>query len=441
MKLLFMLTTFFSLCCFSQQQGLKQLDELFHLLDDQNKAMGNIAIMKQGNFVYKNAIGYQYKTSQNKKKANENSKYRIGSITKVITATLIYQLLDEKKLSLEDELAKYFPNIPNAKKIKISNLINHSSGLFNITEEPDFQNWMLKPSTQDQMLTRIKKHEVLFQPGEKNAYSNTNYIILGYIIEKIENKSYAKVLKNRIVDKLQLKNTYYGNAINIENNECQSYHYKNNKLKPATETHMSNPGGAGGVVSTPKDLSIFMNALFTNKLISQKSFEYMITSTSNSFCNGIMTIQQDGQTIYGHGGAIDGFNSFLLFVPATQTAIAVTLNASDYSAQPIVFHALDATNGKSFEMPNFNKLELTEAEVKRYEGVYECKDLPFDLNFVAQGNVLKAGPDSKQLKKLTPIGEHEFTLQAMGFKLRFNLENETLLFDDSVGEPKLLTKK
>ena len=251
MKRIIVLFLFASAFCFSQEENYKQLDDLFDLLSSKNKAMGSFAIRKEGKLVYNKTIGYQYKTDKEEKLATSASKYRIGSITKTFTATLIFQLVDEKQLRLEDKLSMYFPEIPNAKKITITHLLTHSSGLFNITEEKDFTQWMLQPSTHKQMLDRIKSHEVLFQPGEKKSYSNTNFILLGYILEKIEKKSYKTLLKERITDKLNLKNTYYGGAIVTNKGECQSYYYKKKELKQATETDMSNPGGACLLYTSP----------------------------------------------------------------------------------------------------------------------------------------------------------------------------------------------
>jgi len=443
MKRILLLFLFVSTICFSQEENFKQLNALFDLLSSKNKAMGSMAIMKEGELIYNKSIGYQYKTDKEAKKATDNSKYRIGSVTKTFTATMIFQLVDEKKLHLDDKLSKYFPEISNATKITITNLLTHSSGLFNVTEEPDFSTWVLQPSTQEQMLIRIKNHDVNFQPGKKNAYSNSNFILLGYILEKIENKNYKTILKERIIDRLNLKNTYYGGIIDTNKGECQSYYYTSkSKLKQASETNMSNPGGAGAIVSTPTDLVVFMDALFSNKLISPNSFKQMTkVSGGSGLCSGIMSLEKNGQTVFGHGGSIDEFKSFTMYIPEIKTAIAVTLNASKYGVQPIAFHAFDAVNGKTFTMPNFDKIQLTEQQIKAYEGTYESMELPFDLTFKAFGKTLKAGPNPKQLRGLTATKKDEFTLEAMGVILKFNLKNNTVLFNDQTSEPKLLTKK
>ncbi len=443
MKKLLVLLLFTSGLCFSQQENYKQLDAYFKFLDSNHKIMGSLSILKDGKIAYEKSIGYQYKNEKEEKKASNESKYRIGSITKTFTAVLVFQLIDEGKITLDTKLSKYYPKIPNASKITIANLLSHSSGLFNITGDADFGTWILLPATQSQMLARIKKHTVDFQPGEKTAYSNTNFILLGYILEAIEKKTYKEILKKRIVDKLKLKNTYYGGKINTNKNECLSFYYENDILNSAKETDMSNPGGAGAIVSTPSDLVRFLDALFNNKLLSEESFKKMTQSTNkDGMGSGIHNLKKDGQIIFGHDGGIDGFVSFAIYIPEIKTAIAITTNAANFSMQPIVFNALTNAKGKKFTMPSLDVLELTAKEVKTYEGTYESKELPFDLIFVAEGKILKGGPDLKDLHNLKATKRNEFTLDNIGVTLKFDIENKNLFYiEPSTSKPVQFTKK
>jgi len=124
--------------------------------------------------------------------------------------TMIFQLIDEGKIKLTTTLDTFFLNLPNAKKITINNLLNHRSGLHNITEHPDYLNWMTQPKTHVEMLEIISKDTIDFQPNEKMSSTNTNYIVLGYIVEKISDQPYSKELDKRITSKIGLANTYFG---------------------------------------------------------------------------------------------------------------------------------------------------------------------------------------------------------------------------------------
>lgn len=359
MKRFLILFLLASTVCFSQNEKFKQLDSLLEVLYSNHKFMGSIAISKEGKALYNKSVGYRNVNDTIKIKNTSQSKYRIGSITKTFTAVMVFQLIDENKISLEDKLSNFFPEIPNASKISIANLLNHSSGLYNITNAEDIEDWVYKPSVKKEMLGRIAKYDVGFQPSEKTSYSNTNYILLGYILEQIEENSYQTILKERIVNTLGLQNTYVGESINVSNKECKSYIYdedNNNTLIESTETELSNPGGAGNIVSNTTDLTRFISGLFNNKLISRESLKMMITTNNNEICHGLFYGNIKGFDIYASEGTIDRFQSFIFYVPETQTAIALAANALNYNKINIMINALDISNGEAIILPEFNKL-------------------------------------------------------------------------------------
>ncbi|OEK08118.1 hypothetical protein A8C32_01265 [Flavivirga aquatica] len=447
MKRLLVLFLLISSLCFSQQEKFKQLDSLLEQLSLNNKIMGTIVVSKNGHIIYDKSVGFANILEDKKIPITKKSKFRIASITKSYTATMVFQLINEGKLRLTDKLSNYFPKIPNAENIAIENLLNHSSGLFEITRDNGFKVWHLEETTQVEMLARMQKHPAVFQPNEKNEYSNTNFILLGYIIEKIDKTSYAEALQKRIVDRIGVKNTYFGGKINAKNNECFSYYYKKGVLTISGETDMSNPGGAGGIVSTPYDLITFYEALFSNKLMSKESFSKMILTKGKVYGSGIFKEEMYGQDFYGHGGSIDGFRSSLKHIPKEKITIALITNALDYGLDNIVNNAFLASQNKSLELLKYytETIELTEEKIKSYAGDYEgihgSEKIPFILTFVADGKVLKGGPNRNNLIRLKAIKKNEFVHEKLGIHLKFNLEEKTLIFSQSGIESQTLTKK
>lgn len=291
-KKLFVALLFLSSWSYAQNKNFNQLDKYIELLYQNDKLMGSLSVFKEGEPIYNKSVGYQYINKKEKKEITVDSKFRIGSVTKTFTAVMIFQLIDEGKIKLNDKLSIYFSEVPNAKIITIANLLNHTSGLFNITQEESFDEHLT--ITRNKMLSTIASHSVNFQPGIKKEYSNTNYVLLGYILEEVERVAYKTILKKRITDKLDLNNTYYGNVINISNNECLSYYYEDDaSLHETNQAHLSNPGGAGGIVSNPSDISVFIYALFNNELISQESFEIM-TTIKDEYGSGIFSTTKGG---------------------------------------------------------------------------------------------------------------------------------------------------
>ena len=305
----------------------QKLDSLLSYYEKENEAMGTLSILKNDDEFFTKAIGYA-NISLNKKN-NSETKFRIGSISKTFTATIILQLVDEGKLSLDDSLNKYFPEIPNSETITISDMLYHRSGIYNITTDKDFEAWISEPRTRKEMLTKIKGYESLFEPGSKTEYSNSNFILLAYIAEDIENQSFRECLQKRIVEKLDLANTDFGEDIDFSKNEAMCYYLENGKWKPITfHTNLTGTMGAGGVISNAKDVSIFYNALFTGKLLSEKSLQLM-TTPKEQMGMGISVNDFNGLTVYGHDGAIDAFRSMAVYIPKFKSAIVLTFNACD----------------------------------------------------------------------------------------------------------------
>jgi CubicO group peptidase (beta-lactamase class C family) len=269
--LLFTVTTF-------AQNNYAKLDSLFTLLESNNKFMGSVAISEGGKILYRKTVGIT--DIYSKHIATNDTKYRIGSISKMFTSAMIFKAVEEKKLTLDQTIDAYFPSVPNAKKITVGHLLNHRSGIYNITNSGDYWTYYTKPKTEAEMVSIIAKTKSDFEPGSKADYSNSNYILLSYILEKVYKKSYGEILTQKIATPLGLKNTYLGNRINLGRNECYSFTYTET-WDTEKETDPSIPLGAGAVVSNPTDLTIFIESLFAGKIISKKSLEQMTTIKDN----------------------------------------------------------------------------------------------------------------------------------------------------------------
>src|SRR6185503_15064112 len=149
---------------------------------EKNKAMGSLVVAKDGNVVYNRTIGYSQITPAAKKAINAQTRFRIGSITKMFTAVMILQLVDEGKLKLTDTLDKYFASVPNANKITIAHLLSHRSGIHGIGNMPSLRDKGATPAEHLAMLEKAGPSD--FEPGSKFAYTNENYLLLGMLIEK-----------------------------------------------------------------------------------------------------------------------------------------------------------------------------------------------------------------------------------------------------------------
>lgn len=323
----------------SQKNGnLKELEKYLNTIESTNQGMGSISLFQNGAEIYTKTIGYSKVEDQTK--PNKRTKYRIGSITKTFTAAIIMQLIDEGKLSLGTRLDTFFPSVPNASNITIESLLRHRSGLFDVTNQENFTSWMEKPQTQKQMLDRFIQNGITFNVNERREYSNTNYILLSYIAEKLEEATYAEILQTRIAQPCNLKDTYFGGKINNLNNEASSYIKREGSWELATETDPSVPVGAGGIVSTPTDLNTFYNQLFNCNLVQQSSLLDM-TKMIDGGGMGLSQLPFPGKLAYGQPGSIDGFNSVTVYFPEEKLGATYITNGEALPLRSIFFTALN----------------------------------------------------------------------------------------------------
>lgn len=411
---------------FTQNFNKEKLDSLFNGLSTYNKSMGTVLIVRNDTLIYNRSIGYGVFSDANKQLLSEKSRYRIGSITKMFTAVLIFQLIEEHKLTLSTPLSVYFPQIPNSTKITIGNLLSHRSGLNNYTN--DWDSWRFKPQTHEQMLGIITSKKADFEPDTKTAYSNSNYLLLGYIIEKICKKTYAETVKERITLKIGLADTYYGGKINNRNNEVYSYQWVQETWKQQPETDMSAAEGAGAIVSTPSDLTKFIIALFSQKLINNTSLQ-QIQTIKDGEGFGIEQLPFYDKLVYGHSGQIDLFQSWLLYFPKEKVTVVYASNGyGGFGINDILKGILHIYFDKSYTIPNFKVIQLKPEDLEIYTGVYTCKKPDMILTITKDGNTLIGQATGQSPFPLEAIEQNKFQFSQAGIIMEFFPDkNEMLL--------------
>lgn len=402
----------------AQQFNKNKADSLFDVIAANNRAMISVAVTRNGQPVYNKAIGYSWVGAQNMP-ANTATKYRVGSVTKMFTAAMIFQLIEEGKLSLDTKLSSFYTSIPNSDKITIAQMLNHSSGIHSFTSDADqYRKWLGQQQTPVQLIARMAARSE-FEPGSKHEYSNSNFVLLGYIIEKLDKRPYEASLKNRITGKLKLGSTYYGGKITSSANEANSYKWANNTWVPDTETDMSIPGGAGALVSNPTDLTAFMYALFTGKIVSIASLNQMRT-IKDGFGMNLFKFQFDSHTAYGHTGGIDGFQSQAAYFPEEGIAVAYVANGVNTNINNIMIGLLSIIYNKPYQIPSFKIVTPKSQELDQYTGNYSSAELPLNILITKNNNILIAQATGQSAFDLQYVGSHEFKFEPADIVLIFN---------------------
>ena len=418
----------------AQQLNTAKLDSLLTSLAANQKMMGSLALSQNGKVVYSRAFGYLQADGATKTPATAATRYRVGSISKVFTATMIFQLIEEKKLTLATPLATFFPQLPNAQTITIDHLLSHHSGLHSFTNDAAYGSYMTQPQTQAQMLARMAALPPDFAPGAKAAYSNSNYVVLGYIVEKLTKMPYAQALQKRVVSKASLKSTYYGGKINAQQQEAQSYAAAATGWKLSSETDMSIPGGAGAVVSTPTDLARFLEALFGGRLVSAASLQAMQT-IRDGYGRGLFKGALNQHESYGHNGAIDDFRSDMGYFPADKLTVALTTNAHSIPLDDVMLGVLRVYFRQPYALPNFQASSFVPvaADLERYAGTYASTKNPLKITIFKDGNSLKAQATGQSAFPLEAVSKDVFKFDPASIRVEFDPAKSVFLLKQGGG--------
>lgn len=361
-----------------------KLDQLFDRLLEKNKGMGSLTLARDGHVLYSRSFGYSQVNGADQKPATAATKYRIGSITKTFTAVIIFQLIEEQKLKLGDTLDKFFPQVPNAGRITIGQLLSHRAGIPDLA--PD-GSWGRQSRTRDEVLARITEGKPEFEPDSRFKYSNTGYVLLGYIVEKVDGKSYPAILKDRITSKIGLKDLYAGVASpDASRNEALAYHYLG-AWKEAAELDLSIPGGAGSILSTPADMATFIQALFALKLVSQDSLKQMMTLRDGEGM-GLVPFKVAGKTFWGNSGGSGSSGAWLAYEPEEKLVLAYATNAKIYPVSNIVSGIFDIYWNRPYQIPALEALYVSPETLDRYVGVYLIAGTPAKMTVTRDGGAL-----------------------------------------------------
>lgn len=263
-------------------------------------------------------------------------KFRLGSLTKQFTSALILLLQQDGKLDIDDAVGKHLPDAPAAwRNIKVRNLLDHTSGIPNFTDDKDFEVWSMTPRDWSKAW-RILDKPLAFEPGAKFSYSNSNYELLGLIVERVGGAPYAVQLRARLLDPLGLRDTGLDEDGLILSKRAQGYTSEGSRLVSARSESMSVPWAAGSMYATTGDLLKWETALFSGRVLAGQSLKLMTTVNPVSvksngverrgYALGVGVAEVAGERIVRHSGGIEGFNTALAHAVNQDVTVVVLAN-------------------------------------------------------------------------------------------------------------------
>lgn len=327
-----------------------RLDRQVRVYVDQQRFSGSVLVARGGKVLF--SKGYGMADAEWDVPNTPRTKFRLGSITKQFTAMVVLMLERQGKLKVEDPVSKYMPDAPTAwKKVTIHHLLTHTSGIPSFTSFPDYMKTMTLPSPAAETVKRFRDKPLEFEPGSRFRYSNSGYVLLGYVIEKITGRSYEDLVGKWIFGPLGMKDTGYDHPERILKNRASGYSNAGKTLVNARYLDMTIPHAAGSLYSTVEDLLIWDQALYTEKLLPAKVLERMFTPFKDNYAYGWMVRTENNRQVIGHGGGINGFSTMILRIPQERLFAAALSNLETRDAGRIANELARLALGEKVDLP------------------------------------------------------------------------------------------
>jgi CubicO group peptidase (beta-lactamase class C family) len=422
--IIFLFIAFFAVACKPKAQvksavqisaGTKELDSILTHFSKANIFQGVVLVAADGKVLLNKGYGWADAATQ---KPNDPSLvYQIGSVTKQFTAAAILKLQEEGKLSVNDTIGKYFPKLKEGNRITIRHLLTHTSGLFNYTNDTTF--WLHeagKPSSHEKMMGRFADKPLDFEPGAKFSYSNSGYLLLGYIIEQVSGKPYEQYIRENIFHPLGMNRS--GFDFTKATGRATGY-YVSGVSEPAIIVDSTGSYSAGAIYTTTSDLFKWVQAMHARKIIKPESWEQAFTPFKGQYGYGLIMDKMYGQKRIWHNGGIHGFISNLEYFPESNTTVILISNYM-YSDLPRVSRVLDAALfGKPYELPKARtEIKLPEATLKQYEGTYALT-ADFAITVKVEGGKLMAQATGQGAYEIFPESRDHFFYKVVDAQIVF----------------------
>lgn len=403
-----------------------QADAFVQAYVNQKRFQGTVLVAREGKPLFRKSYGLA--NAEWDIANTPDTKFRLGSISKQFTATLILQLAEQGKLKLEDSIRKYYPDGPASwDAVTIHHLLCHQSGIPSYTEMPSFFAKMAGTARTPAEIVQLTQNMPLeFDPGTKYKYDNTGYILLGYVIEKVTGVSYEEHLRKTLLEPLGMKDTGFDHYETILPRRAEGYQYEKGKLERAPFLHMSLPYAAGSLYSTVDDLLRWDEALNGTRVLSEESKKKAWTEYKNRYGYGWTMGTHHGKSSIEHGGGINGFNTMLMRVPSEKLVAVALSNVNTRAVGEIAEGLLGLALGKTIDPPKERvRIGMRPDQMKVFEGVY-ARDAVLKLEVKLEGDHLRAKPTGQREVRLDAMSATRFFNEEANLEIEFEKDASAL---------------
>ena len=423
------------------QDKAARIDQMISLYHKYGQFNGSALVVDNGKVIYKKGSGLA-NMEWNIPNAPD-TKFRLGSVTKQFTATLVLQLVEQGKIKLDGKLIDYLPDYrpDTGTRVTIHNLLSHTSGIPNYTALPDFfEKVSRNPFKVDDFVKKYASGDLQFEPGTKFTYSNSGYFLLGAIVEKVTGKSYEQVLRENIFEPVGMKNSGFDHWNAIIGKRATGYSRTPRGYETAPYLDMSIPYAAGSLYSTVEDLFLWDQALYGEKILSAKSKELMFKPNLNNYGYGFVMTQATlgpaklAVPVIQHNGGINGFSTVIVRMTGDKRLIVLLDNAEDGQyLDKMVTGIMSVLYDQPYDMPRRSIADVIVNTILEKDAASAIKEY----------RALKAGPAASEYDfseaELNRVGYQLLQMKKLAeaieiFKLNVEMYPQSANTYDSLGE-------
>jgi CubicO group peptidase (beta-lactamase class C family) len=348
-----------------------------------NKFNGVALIAQEGKVIFHKAYGWR--NFETHSYNDTLTIFPILSITKSFTAMVILKLQEQNKLKVSDKLNKYLPAFPNADKITIENLITHTSGIFNFTDDIGEEDSALvnHPVTKQFMLDYISKKPFSYSPGKGFEYNNSGFYLAGIVIETATGKSYEQNVRELIFEPLAMKHSGFDfNNLDVKT-KAKGYQFLTaSRQKPYTHLDSTVSYSAGSIYSTTTDLYKWAQAIGKRQLLSSASWKYALKRQAGDYGFGFRVNNYSGESYIKHSGGYPGFVSEFIYYPKDNITIILLKNSGDYGEDlwPVAMGLSNIIFGLPYDLWKLrSEIKLPDNILRQKEGKYASGKLAMSI--------------------------------------------------------------
>ncbi|GAA0192534.1 CubicO group peptidase (beta-lactamase class C family) [Brevundimonas nasdae] len=399
-------------------QDAGRMDQVVRAAADKDEFSGSVLVARDGQILLDR--GYGLANREWSIPNDSATRFRLGSVTKQFTAVAIMLLNERGQVDLDAPVKTYLPNAPAAwDRMTVRHLLTHTAALADYTRLEDFEAKKTLPTTAEALMARFRDRPLAFQPGEGWAYSNSGYVVLTAIIERVSGQTYADFVVQNLFHPLNMGDSGYDSHDVILPRRASGYTPSGEGVINAAYVDMSVPQGAGGLYSTTHDLLKWEQGLFGARLLKPQSLAILTTPYRNNYALGLEVAKDGDDTIISHSGAIDGFNTYLAYDTTNRMTVVVLGNLNGAAPLKLGGELMTLARGGAVTLADERQAAAMSADaLAAYSGVYQVAP-GFALTLKVADGVLTAQATGQKPVALTPETTDAFFVEAIDAQITF----------------------